>query len=335
MIRGKCSISSWIHRAQGYLLLLACILAAFLQTGCTARLQNSDNESPKIAVIAKMADVDFWQSVRQGAESASKEFDVTLTFLAPEKEEDIDVQIALVRQAISDKNNALVLAASDYERLVDVTEEAVSAGIPVIVIDSEVHTERISSFIATDNRDAGTRVGEQLVERVGSSVDIAIMNFVKGSAPADQREAGFLSVMEQHPDIRILDTLYCKSDTGLSETLTRALLQKHPELDAIAALNAMSAIGVARAVSQAGLSGEVAVITMDNALEQIEFIEEGTIVATVVQNPFAMGYFGVKTALQVLQGEKVPAFIDTGSTVIDLENLYTPENQKLLFPFVR
>jgi len=315
--------------------MLASMITLVSFSGCTPLSGTREEERPQIAVIAKMMNVDFWQSVRQGAASAAREYDVDCTFSAPEREEDIDVQIELVRQAIDSGAQALVLAASDYERLVPVTEEAVKAGFPVVIIDSAVNSDRVTSFIATDNRDAGAKVGEQLVLQVGEEADIAIMNFVKGSAPADQREAGFLSVMQAHPGLRVVETLYCNSDTSLAEAMTRELLAANPQLDAIAALNAMSAIGVARAVSDMGMQDTVKVVSMDNALEQIEYIEAGVIRATVVQNPFAMGYFGVRTALRVLQGEKVPPVIDTGSTVIDRDNLYTPENQKLLFPFVR
>ena len=314
---------------MGVLPVLVCV------AGCSLAVRRAPDTKPRIAVVAKMINVDFWQAVKQGTEAAAKEFNVDIRFTAPVHEVDIDGQIALMREAIDDRVDAIVLAASDYERLVPATEEAVAAGIPVVVIDSAVHTDKITSFIATDNRDAGKRLGRQLIRFTGEKADIAIMNSVEGAASVMEREEGFKEIMKLYPDIRIVDTLYCRSDIPLAEKMTRELLVAHPEMDAIAAMNSMSAIGVARGVSQLGLSGQVKVVAFDNAIEQIEFIEDGTICSLVVQKPFAMGYLGIQTALQVLDGKKVEHTIDTGSTVIDRDNLYTPENQKLLFPFVR
>lgn len=67
----------------------------------------------------------------------------------------------------------------------------------------------------------------------------------------------------------------------------------------------------------------------------MEQIQEGIVQATVIQNPFSNGYLAVKNAVEILQGIKVPERVDTGTKLIDLDNMLWPENQKLLFPFVR
>ena len=149
------------------------------------------------------------------------------------------------------------------------------------------------------------------------------------------RSAGFLQIINQYPDCKVVGVEYCNSDTALAAKQARGMLEKYPDITAMVALNAMSAEGLGRTIDEMGLKGKVTVVTFDNSPVEINYLEENVIQATIVQNPFAMGYLGVKSAMQSAKGEKIPSRIDTGSTVIDLQNMYSPENQKLLFPFVK
>ncbi len=314
--------------------ILVLILAVLLLTSSLADSLFTKNKMKKnIDVIVKMIDADFWQTVKMGADAAAKEFDVDINFCAPEFEGDIDMQIELVNQAIERKTNAIVLAACDYNKLVSVVEKAIKAKIPVIVIDSGVDSKNISSFIATDNINAGKKVADKLIEVVGDNCKIAVINSIKGAASVDERERGLLETFKDFPNIKVVCIEYGLSDVKLSSVLTRKIITENPDIDAIVGLNAMSSIGVAQTVKDLKLAGKVKVIAFDSTLEEIDYMEEGVIQATVVQNPFSMGYLGVKIANDVLQNKSVPAFINTGSMVIDKSNMYTPENQKLLFPF--
>jgi len=96
----------------------------------------------------------------------------------------------------------------------------------------------------------------------------------------------------------------------------------------------MSTEGVASTIQYLKLKDKVKVIGFDCTPQEVDFIEDGIIQATVVQKPFNMGYLGIKYAINAIDGKSVPTRIDTGSEVIDKTNMYTPENQKLLFPFV-
>lgn len=297
-------------------------------------LHNGETKK-NIDVIVKMKDVEFWKTVKLGAEAAGKEMGVNVNFDAPNDEKDIDGQIAMVNRAIENKADALVLAASDYEKLVGITEKAISAKIPVIIIDSALNSNKVKSFIATDNRDAGKKVGNKLIEIAGEKCNIAIMSFVKGAATAEQREQGFTDVIKNYPGIKIVSKEYCFSDTKLAGKLTGRIILEHPEVNAIVGLNAMGTEGVAQTIQYLKMREKVKIIGFDSTPEELDFIEDGIIQATVVQKPFNMGYLGIKYALNAIDGKSVPERIDTGSVVIDKTNMYTPENQKLLFPFVK
>jgi ribose transport system substrate-binding protein len=319
-------------------LLAICVLltSVSILSGCSENV-NLDNTQKKknIALIVKMKNGDYWKTVKMGADVAAREFDVNVDFNAPDDEEDIEGQIRLVNEALEKKVGALILAASDYKALAEVTEKAYNQKIPVIIIDAEVNTDRIHSFIGTDNRDAGIKAGEKLVELAGTDSRIAIMSFVKGTGNAEQREEGLMSVISKYPQIKVVAKEYSLSDTKLANQLTKKIISEKGEIDAIVALNAISSIGVAQAIYEMNLAGRVKVITFDSTPEEIEFIEKEVIQATIIQNPFSMGYLGVKYAVEAMEGKKIPKRIDTGSKAIDKNNMYLPANQKLVFPFVK
>ncbi|MBU3145772.1 substrate-binding domain-containing protein [Clostridium sp. CF012] len=294
-----------------------------------------EEEPKKISLILKTQNGDYFKNVRMGAEVAAKEFNVKVDFTSPSDENDIDGQIALVNAAIERKVDTVILAPSDYNRLVNVTEKAISEKIPVLVIDSKLNTNKISSYITTDNVKAGRMAGEKLVTLCGVSSRIAIINFVEGASNNKEREEGLWSIILKNPELKVVYKDYVAADSESASVLTKKLVLGDDKVNTIIALNYISSIGVAKAIDEIGLAGKVNVITFDNTPEQIEFLESGVIQATVTQSPFGMGYLAVKYAVLNLQNKKIPKYVDTGLVVIDRVNMYKQENQKILFPFTQ
>ncbi|NLM28297.1 MAG: ABC transporter substrate-binding protein [Clostridiaceae bacterium] len=321
-------------RVVPYILFIG-LLLLMLPIGCIDINNNlsAPEQKKTVKIIAKRKKSEFWDVVRMGAEAAGKEFNVNVEFWGPTNELEIDKQIEMVREVINEKVDALVLAACDYVRLVEPTEEVIAAKIPVIVIDSDLKSDKVKSFIGTDNVGAGYMVGKTLVDTIGKNGNVAVMSFIKGAASADQREEGFFNAIKDYPGINIVTTEYCSSNIDLSESLTYKILNEHGEdLDAIAALNADSTVGVARAIEKRGFAGKIRIVGFDSTPDEIDFLERDVIDSLIIQNPFSMGYLGVKYAVDVMNGKPVPKIVDTGSRVINKDNMYLPENQKLLFP---
>lgn len=299
-------------------------------------LSNKGEEEPKkISLVLKTQSGDYFKNVRMGAEVAAQEFNVKVDFTSPSDENDIDGQIALVNAAIERKVDALILAPSDYNKLAKVAEKAVSGKIPVLVIDSKLNSNKISSYITTDNVKAGEKAGEKLVSLCDVNSRVAIINFVEGSTNNKDRENGLWSIISKHPQIKVVYMDYVAADSESASVLTKKLVLGDDKVNTIIALNYISSIGVAEAIDEIGFAGKVKVITFDNTPEEIEFLESNVIQATVTQSPFGMGYLAVKYAVLNLQSKKTPKYVDTGVVVIDRNNMYLPQNQKILFPFTQ
>jgi len=318
-------------------IIIFSLILIFVTAFCScsnSSLSSTDDKPLVIKMIVKKYDHAFWSVVKMGADAAAKEFNVIVEFDGPTDEEDIDGQIRMVEAAIDNKVDALVLAASDYNKLVPVTEKAKKTGIPIIIIDSNINSKNIDSFIGTDNIDAGKKLGESLVNVVGTNCDIAIVSFVKGAASATEREVGLENTLSLYPDINVLSKIYCNSDEKIAQQLTTELINEFPQIDAFVCLNAYGTVGTARSVVALNKENIIKIIGFDSTPSEITYLENDVIQSLVIQNPFSMGYLGVKYAIDKINHLSIPKIVKTPSTVINKQNMYLPENQKLVFPFV-
>lgn len=315
-------------------LLLVLINIAFLNA-CSKEIKVNNLEKRNIALIVKMNSGYHWGTVKQGADTAAREFNVNIDYNATAEEEDVNGQVKLANQALEKNVDALVLAASDFKALAVVTEKAYSRHIPVILIDSQVDTDKVNSYIATDNIIAGQNSGKTLLDIAGEDCKVALINSVKGERNSEMREKGLLDTISKYPGIKIMNKEYCSSDVKLAAQLTRKIMADNGNINAIVAFNDAASEGAAEMVEQMNLTGKVKVIGFDNTPKVIDYMDKGVIQATITQNLFSMGYLGVKYAVDAINQKSVPKYVDTGSKIISRDTMYLPENQKLLFPFVR
>ena len=317
-------------------LLAAAVLAAasltLLYRG--ARFLNPVSAAARrVIVIFKTIDyhtTPFWGNVRDGVVSAGEDLGMNVQIRGPAYESDVAGQIDIVRQAMREKPDAIVLAAADFNLLVPVAREVKRQGIPLICIDSFVNSDDADVRIGTDSYEGGQKCAAALMRDVKEGDLVAVMSYVKGSSTAIDRESGTRDYLDGK--VRILDTLYSNADAELAYSQAARLIANTPQLRGIVALNDPTARGAARALDESGKAGSIALIGFDNSLLVLRYVERGIILDTVVQKPFNMGYLGIKTAREIILGRKPARFINTGSVDISRLNMFQPENQKLLFP---
>ena len=298
----------------------------------------------EIAVIVKTGNSSFWQNVQTGAFDAEAELqelspELSVTFLGAQSESNINEQISIVESAINRGVKAIVLAPSDVSALVPVVEKANEAGITIIVIDSALDgpEDNYASFLATDNDAAGRACAQRMIEEVeaktgSTSGQIAIMSYVAGVGSEVGRVGGFTEYIEENSDLEIVTTQYSNSDMPTALDQTTNVLAANPDLVGIFGANEPTAIGMARAISQAGLSGEIVAIGFDGNSVLQDFVRDGTLQGIAVQSSYNMGYLGVVTAYEAaIAGEEVEHFVDTGFIIVDEENIDTTEAQNVLY----
>ena len=287
-----------------------------------------------IAVIPKGTLGPFWKSVHAGAVKAARELDVEITWKGPIKEDDREEQVQIMENFIAAKVDAIVLAPLDDRALVLPVREAKDRGIPTIVIDSGLDGEFHESYISTDNYKGGVLAAERIGELTGGKGKVIVLRYLEGSASTSRREAGFLNtIVEKYPDIEILsDNQYSGATTDSAVRAAENLLNRFGDVDAFFGPNDTSAFGILRAVQGAGRDGDIFIVGFDTLDKLLEAMSGGTVHGLAVQNPFMMGYLGVRTACDFLQGRPVEKRIDTGVIMATGQNMNDPDVRQLLYP---
>ena len=289
-----------------------------------------------IAVIVKGTTHSFWQTVKAGAEKAAGENNAEIIFIAPSVETDIVGQKSLIDAQIANKADAIVLAATHSKGLASSVVKAQDAGIPVITIDSGIDPDTSVKFVATDNMKGGAAAADALAKLLPEGGEIGIIPFSQGSDSSDQRENGFKEQLKKYPNLKIVGTLYSDSDAGKAQEVTNSMIAANANLKGIFAANEPGGIGAAQAIKQKNLKDKIKIVAYDASDKEIDALKDGTLQALIVQQPFEMGYQGVKAAVDAIKSKTVksdkPEKVDTGVTVVTMQNFNDAPVQKLLYP---
>lgn len=311
------------------LLIVSCSLFIF-------SLFRTEQRKPekKIAVVLKIIDKnnDFWTSFLQGVEMAAKEYGVEISVAGPDAETKYEEQGAMIQAAIEDKPDAILLIPASYTETLSYAKKIEEADIPLVLADSVMAEKVGEAAVATDNVEAGRKMGEYIQENFDDISGIGIVGHVKGVSTAIEREQGLREGLGSLENM-VEDVVFCDSDYRKAYMVTKEMLEQHPNINVIVGLNEYSSVGAARAVNDLGLKGKVGMIGFDSSLKEVEYLEDGTFDAIVVQKPLNMGYLCVEHIVQLLDKKNIPESVDSGSVLITKETMYTEENQKLLFPF--
>ena len=328
--------------------LLLCVSLA----GCSQQ----EESNGEIAVICKAQGVQFWDAVKRGAEDGGNELNYTISYQATANDTLLGEQIKLVESAISSNAQAIIIAPNDVDGLNTTLDKAVSKGIPVITIDSDVSYDGRLAYIGSDNTAAGAVAARAAMNQVPEGGEIAIIGHVEKSQTAIERISGFkdeLSSQEVLLDVpvdagagekktakvsdskyHIVATKYCDNDLETAKLQTTAILKNHPEVKLIYGTNENSTTGICDAVAELGKTGEVKVIGFNASDKEVGYIQDGTLAGTIVQNPYNMGYIGVKYADAAINGNmsSLQTEMITSVTLVTSENLNNEDIRFLINP---
>ena len=294
-----------------------------------------------IGVVPKGTTHEFWKSIHAGAIKAAREFEsagtqVRIIWKGPLKEDDREQQIQVVENFIGRRVDGIVLAPLDRQALVAPVETATRGKIPVVIVDSGLATSAIASFVSTDNREGGRLAARHLGTLLGGKGNVIMLRYAVGSASTEEREEGFLDVMRSDfPGIRLLSTdQHAGATRDTAKRAAETLLSRYGrQVNGIFSCNESSSAGMLLALRDAGLAaGKVKFVAFDAAETLNSALRAGDIQGLVIQNPFNMGYLGVKTLVGALRGEIVSPRVDTGVALITRENVDDPALKEFVRP---
>ena len=313
--------------------LVVCLIGGI---GGTAwyRQKKIEERRMSLVYIPKVEDStnDFWKALILGTKMAAKEYNADIEIKAPAEENDIERQNELLKEAISEEPDAILFSPSSFTESNDLLKEAKEKGIRISFIDSYTEEKVQDLTVATDNLEAGEKLGKFAATLLGPDDQIAIVADVKGVSTAGVCEEGFRKGLGDLAK-NIVEVVYCDSQYEKSRKLTQELMEKYPNLKMVAGMNEYSSVGAARAVKAAGAKDRIQVVGVDSSQEAVQLMENGVFKGLVVQKAFKMGYIGVKETILMLRGKSYEKDVNSGCELVTPDNMYDSEIEKLLFPF--
>jgi len=319
--------------------LLRLGLAAVCLTlaGCGKK---ADDKTWTIAVIPKGTTHEYWKSIHAGAVKAEEELKgkgiaVEIIWKGPFREDDRDQQIQVVENFTSRRVSGIVLAPLDSQALVNPVAGAVQSGIPVVIMDSGLKSDKYLSFVATDNFKGGQLAGQYMARLLHEKGNVILLRYSVGSASTEEREKGFLDALAKFPGIKLISSdQYAGVTVETAYQASQNLLNRYGnEVDGIFAVTEPSTIAMTKALRDIGKAGgKVKMIGFDSGSQSVQDMKNNDVQGLIVQNPLLMGYLAVTTMVKHLQGEAVENRIDTGVSLVTPENMDQPQMKELLQP---
>ena len=308
-----------------------CLALCLLFTACASYTEKETT----IYVITKGTSSDFWKSVRAGVSAAAVENGVTAIFEGPDSEEDYATQNRMIDEAVEAGADAIVFSAIDRYATKKHLEDAVRKGVKLILIDSSADTEMAESFIGTDSYAAGKMVCEAVLDGMGTEkpLKVGLVNYDENTENGSSREAGFRDRAAAAENIEIVASVHVASDTDIAKLAAESMMHEHPDINVIVGFNEWMTLGVGYAMRELGTAAGVYAVGFDSNVVSVGMLETGEMDALIVQNPFAMGYLGVTSACDAIEGKTLDKNVDTATTVVTKSNMFDPDIQRILYRF--
>ena len=247
---------------------------------------------------------------------------------------DAQAELAELQKATAAKPGGILISVADISVLQPGIDAAVSAGIPVITMDSDAAGSRRLYFIGTNNLEAGQLGGRRVIEKLGGKGNVVFFT-ITGQPNTEDRLKGFKDVFASRPDIKIVEVVDIKGDprSAFDKTQEFLALTGPKKIDAYVCLDSASGKLVSDAVKRAGGGREL--VAWDVNQDTLDEIKAGTIDATIAQKPFTMGYVGLKALDEIYHDPPrqlnkdysadsfapYPVFVDTGTSLVDKSNV--------------
>ena len=323
------------RRKQTVIVLLLLVVLSFLLLLSDTLGHEKDKRIYNISIITTGKNSESLMIMKQGIDQAASEMNVNISFVTLSEDNNYVEQSELITREIKNKADAIIISPVDYEKMSEPIENAMKK-IPIILIDSTVNSKYILPSISCDNYKLGVSLAEEMVKNGKVDSNIAIVKNNLESSSVKERYEGFMSVMNNTRNNCIFWEV--KGEKSAEYYTEARKMLEWSDADAVVTFNSDMLEAFAQAKKDVSNfnkgKASVEIYGVGSTSRIISFLEENVINATAIQNEFNIGYLAVKTVIYKLDNKKIDNS-NISSTVINTKNMYSEENQKLLFPFVR
>ncbi|TMU94548.1 substrate-binding domain-containing protein [Streptomyces sp. DASNCL29] len=297
----------------GKFALAAVVVAAIALGASVWRSGSSGGASTKVGLSVSTLNNPFFVQLKAGAQEEAKRAGISLT--VTDAQNDASQQANQIQNFTSQNMKSIIINPVDSDAAGPSVRAADKAGIPVLAADRGVNKAKISTLVASDNITGGKLAAKTLAERLGKKGTILVLQGTPGTSASRERGKGFAEGLKAYPDIKVVGKQSADFDRAKGLDVTTNLLQGHPGIDGIFAENDEMALGAVKALgSKAGKS--VAVVGFDGTPDGLKAVENGTLAATVAQQPKELGRMVVENAVKAAKGQKIDGTVKVPVKVV-------------------
>ncbi|WP_342023548.1 ABC transporter substrate-binding protein [Arthrobacter citreus] len=278
----------------------AALLLSACTTGDEAATQSGEpREIETIGLMVQDLSNPFFSAMQTGLEAKAEEIGATVN--TQDGRQDLAAQNDQIDAFIQQQVDVILLNAVDSDGIASAVSRAKAAGIIVVAVD--VGAEGADATVTTDNVAAGSQACQYLVDALGGTGNILIVDGTPITSVQD-RVAGCEEVLADNPGIKVVGKQAGKNDRATSLTLTTDMLTANPVVDGIFAINDPTALGSALAAQQSGRAG-IQIVGVDGSPEAVAELQkaESPFVATPAQDPAGIVVRGLEIAQEIASGE--------------------------------
>lgn len=287
----------------------------------TATFTERDEYSYHFVLVPEELDNEYWRLVENGARQAAKEYDVLLEYAGPEQA-NIDEHLRTIEMAAASKVDGIMTQGLSDEQFIPLINRVVKK-IPVITVDTDASNSNRKSYIGTDNYISGFLAGEALIEDTKGEVNVAIITGNLYANHQIQRVQGFQDAVKTVNRINIIKIEESEISRVRAAEKANQIIREHPNVNAFFGTSALDGLGIAQVAEKYQLHDQMYIVSFDTLPETLEYMKRGIIEATVVQQPFEMGYRAVKMMIDLIDGKIVPPVVHTNTKVLRGKDLPT------------
>jgi ribose transport system substrate-binding protein len=274
----------------------------------------------KIALVVSTLNNPYFVTLADGAKAKAKELGYDLIVL--DSQNDTAKELSNVEDALNQNIKALLLNPVDSAAARAAIQEAEAQKVPVLTLDRSAKGVTVASHIASDNVAGGKLAGELIVQQLGGKGNVVELQGQPGTDAARDRSNGFRQALAAAPRLKIVASQPANFDRTQGLNVMENILQAHPKVDAVFAADDEMALGAIKAIQAARL--KIIVVGFDGTPDALAAVKNGTMFATIAQQPSLIGSLGVEEAGKVLKGQAPPASIPVPLKVIDKKSLGEP-----------
>lgn len=292
------------------------------------------NMDETYVMVTFQVGIDYWKRSLKGFEDAAEAMNVSVEYRGA-TQYDVDEEITVLEQVIAKNPAGIAVSTMDPRALNPVIENAVDAGIPVVMFDSDAPESKAYSFLGTDNYNAGVEAANKMAELLDGEGEVGVIT-QPHQLNHQERTQGFQdTIFVEYPNMKVVSIKDGRGEQTLSKTAAEDIMREYPDIAGIFATEANGGVGVGLATVANNRQDSIKIISFDTGKGTLDMIEDGVISATLAQGTWEMGYWSLQFLFHlqhdIVEQENdsmpLPRFVDTGVTIVTKENVdsYYPQ----------